>query len=214
MMAIRTPAATEELMADARMAKVMKARANRLIEEAFLAAAAGREGERRQWFALTTDNRAEKDVEKLLGEAGVTAWVPMRKRLVQCRKAQRRRERSEAIFAGYVFVRVVPCDEAFVGLSRVRGVAGIVAASGVAFPIRDKEMEALIGLVDAGWFDVKEIDGRLSVGSKVRIDAGAFAGFGGVLDGYVGKRSARVLAHILGGETAVIVPLAKLTKSD
>ena len=47
----------------------------------------------------------------------------------------------------------------------------------------------------------------------MRIDAGAFAGLAGVLDGYVGKRSARVLAHILGGETAVIVPLAKLTKS-
>ena len=214
MMAIRTPAADAELLGESAIAKVMKARANRLMEEAFLAVAAGQEGERRQWFALTTTHRAEKDVEKCLTDAGVTAWVPMRRTVVQCRKAQRRRERHEAIFDGYVFVRVVPCDEAFVGLSRVRGVAGIVAASGVAFPIRDKEMEALIGLVDAGWFDVREIDGRLSVGSKVRIDAGAFAGFGGVLDGYVGKRSARVLAHILGGETAVIVPLAKLTKSD
>lgn len=214
MMAIGKLAATDELMADERMAKVMKSRANRLMEEAMLAAAAGREGEARRWFALVTTNRAEKDVEKSLDEAGVTAWVPKRTRIVQCRRAQRRRERIEPIFSGYVFVRVVPCDEAFVGLGRVRGVAGIVAASGVAFPIRDKEMEALIGLVDAGWFDVKEIDGNIAPGSRVRIEAGRFAAFEGVMDGYVGKRAARVLTRLFGQEMAVTVPLAKLAKSD
>lgn len=213
-MAIKAPAATSEIMPEERMAKVIRARAERRMEEAFLRIAAGVEGQTRQWFALTTDNRAEKDVEKRLGEAGLTAWVPMRRTVTVRRGTRARREKHEPVFRGYVFVRVVPCDEAFVGLSRVRGVAGIVAAAGVAFPIRDKEMEALIGLVDAGWFDVREIDGRLSVGSKVRIDVGAFAGFDGVLDGYVGTRSARVLAHILGAERAVIVPIAKLTKSD
>lgn len=213
-MAIRTPAATDELLAESRMAKVMKARANRRMEEAFLRIAAGQEGERRQWFALTTDNRAEKDVEKLLDDAGVTAWVPKRKTLTVRRGTRARRERIEPIFSGYVFVRVVPCDEAFVGLGRVRGVAGIVAADGRAFPIRDKEMEALIGLVSTGWFDVKEIDGRLSVGSKVRIEAGRFAAFEGVMDGYVGKRAARVLTRLFGQEMAVTVPLAKLAKSD
>lgn len=214
MMAIKAPAAAEELLGESAMAKVMKARAERRMEAAFLAIAAGSNGEPRRWYALRTDNRSEIAVEKCLADAGVTAWVPRHQRVVVCRKSHKRRVKVEVTFGGYVFVRVVPDARSWVGLTRVKGVAGIVAADGVPFPIADKEMSDLIDLVDAGWFDVKEVDGHIAAGTKVRIEAGAFAGFEAVMDGYVGKRSVRVLAHILGKDVPVTLPLAKVAKSD
>ena len=214
MMAISKVEAVAEVMSESRMVKVLKGRAERRMEAEFLAVAAGHHGESRQWFALRTDKNAELAVEKCLADAGVTAWVPTRQRFTIRRGTRARQKKTEAIFSGYVFVRVVPDARSWAGLDRVRGVAGIVAANGVPFPIADKEMNKLIDLVDTGWFDVKEVDGHIAPGSKVRIEAGAFAGFEAVMQGYVGKRSVRVLAHILGHETTVTLPLAKVVKSD
>ena len=87
--------------------RVMKARANRLMGKPSSRSRLAGGRERRQWFALTTTHRAEKmwKVPHRRGRHGMGAdaqdggSVP---------KAQRRRERHEAIFDGYVFVRVVP----------------------------------------------------------------------------------------------------------
>lgn len=209
----------DEVLGDRSVEKALRQRAANRMQELYLAMASGAAGWeagepiRRRWFVLTVENRSEKDVEKSLSDAGIEAWLPMKKTEILVQGTRRIRNVERPVWLGYVFVSVVPCPEAFAGLAGVKGIRAILGTDIGPVAISAKEVNELMGLVKKGAFDEKRASQPFRPGSTVMIKSGPFAAFNAVLEGYVGTRAARVLVAIFGRVTPVELDLAQIGKS-
>lgn len=183
------------------------------MQEKFLAIAAGNEQSEKQWFVLKTANKQEKAVSKSVSNFGIETWLPMKSEARSVKYTRRSKKIEVPIFNGYLFVRVVPCVESWVGLSRVYGAISLIFGQNGAIIVNDKYMNDLRYLTEVGSFnDLKDFP-RYKNGERVSFPVGSAGVFEGVIEGYVGTRAARVLAFIFGQQRTIEVPLANLIKS-
>lgn len=181
----------------------------RRLQDKFLNIAKGAEGVEKQWFVLRTGHKREKDVYNSVESAGIEAWLPVKKAVQPRRNTRPAKEIEVPIFTGYVFVKVVPCAESWVGLSLIDGAVSLIFGQSGALVVSEKYMNDLMLLTDGGAF----ADVRYQDGERVRFPYGKAGVFEGVVQGYIGTRAVRVLSHIFGQETPIEVPLAKLCKA-
>lgn len=183
------------------------------MQEKFLAIAAGDEQSEKQWFVLKTANKQEKAVSKSVSNFGIETWLPMKSEARSVKYTMKKKVVQVPIFNGYVFVRVVPCAESWVGLSRIDGAISLIFGQYGAIVVSDKYMNDLRCLTDVGSFnDLKDFP-RYKNGERVSFPVGSAGVFEGIIEGYVGTRAARVLAFIFGQQRTIEVPLANLIKS-
>ena len=183
------------------------------MQEKFLAIAAGNEQSEKQWFVLKTANKQEKAVSKSVSNFGIETWLPMKSEARSVKYTMKKKVVQVPIFNGYVFVRVVPCAESWVGLSRIDGAISLIFGQYGAIIVSDKYMNDLRCLTDVGSFNDLNDFPRYKNGERVSFPVGSAGVFEGVIEGYVGTRAARVLAFIFGQQRTIEVPLANLIKS-
>ncbi|RBO89293.1 transcription antitermination factor NusG [Pseudochrobactrum asaccharolyticum] len=182
------------------------------MQDKFLAIAAGNDSSVKQWFVLRTAHRKENDVHKAVIDAGIEAWLPMKKAIQQRRHTRPSKEIMIPVFSGYLFVKAVSCAESWVGLSRIDGAVSLIFGQQGALVVSDKYMNDLMCLTDAGSFNEGRSLPHFKGGERVSYDLAGNV-FNGVVEGYVGTRAARVLSFIFGQERVIEVPLANLKKS-
>jgi len=214
MMAVK-PQSDDEVMGEASMRKALSARAERRLDAKLLAAASLNTVGDRHWFAVRSDHRGEIDLCTVLSDSRVDAIVPV-KQVHPTRRAGTRGGKvvHKPVLRGLVFVNLVPSDEAFAGLLRVRGVRELIGPPGRPLPIRDREMNGFMDLAQAGAFDERHLARGIKIGSRVRINVGPYADFEGILEGYAKGRTARVLTWLFGREMVVQVTLAHIEVSE
>ena len=183
------------------------------MQEKFLAIAAGNEQSEKQWFVLKTANKQEKAVSKSVSNFGIETWLPMKSEARSVKYTMKKKVVQVPIFNGYVFVRVVPCAESWVGLSRIDGAISLIFGQYGAIIVSDKYMNDLRCLTEVGSFNDLNDFPRYKNGERVSFPVGSAGVFEGVIEGYVGTRAARVLAFIFGQQRTIEVPLANLIKS-
>ncbi|WP_439273561.1 transcription termination/antitermination NusG family protein [Pseudochrobactrum sp. HB0163] len=202
---------TRILEAANRLASRDPDRIRQRIQAKFLKIAAGSEAAERQWFVLKTAHRKEKDVYNSVQDAGIEAWLPMKKQTRLVKYTTKKKVVEVPVFNGYLFVKAVPCAESWVGLSRIDGAVSLIFGQQGALVVSEKYMSDLMVLTNAGAFNEGAAMPRYAQGERVRFPI-AGSVFEGVLEGYVGKRAARVLSFIFGHERVIEVPLANLKK--
>lgn len=185
----------------------------RRLQDKFLHIAKGSEGVEKQWFVLRTGHKREKDVYNSVESAGIEAWLPVKTEMRTIKHTRREKKIETPIFSGYVFVKVVPCAESWVGLSLIDGAVSLIFGQSGALIVSEKYMNDLMFLTDGGVFDEGRGVADYKNGERVRFPLGKAGVFEGVIDGYVGTRAVRVLSLIFGQETPIEVPLAKLSKA-
>lgn len=189
--------------------------AERQVDARLLAAASMNVEGRRHWFALRVAQASEIGLCARLTDSRVDAVVPVKQVQVKRRfNAPSRKVVHRPVLRHLVFVNLVPSDDAFAGLLRVRGVAALIGAGGRPYPIGDREMNGFMELAQAGAFDERSTPTGLAVGMAVRIGVGPYADFRGVLQGYGKGRTARVMTWLFGREMVVDVKLAHLEKAE
>ena len=148
--------------------------ARRRIDERLLAAASVDVEGARRWFALRSAHRGEVALVDRLRAIRVDAVLPV-KQVQAGRRFQPRAAKvvHKPVLPGLVFVNLVPSDEAFAGLLRVRDVAAVVGKDGRPYPIGDREMNGFMDLAQAGAFDERNMPTGLVVGAAVKISVGA-----------------------------------------
>jgi transcription termination/antitermination protein NusG len=175
-----------------------------------LAAATISDSVNARWFALRTAHRSEIALCESLRDSHVDAVVPQKKVHQKRRAGCRGKFIHKPVLPHLVFVRMVPSNEAFAGLLRVKGVAAVIGSGGRPHPISEREMSDFMDLAQKGAFDERLTPTGWKVGSKVRIKDGPFADFKGVLEGYARKRGVRVLTHLFGQAVTVELTLAQI----
>ncbi len=166
-----------------------------------------------RWFAVHSLPRREAGAQQQLENQGFHTFLP------RCLKARRHARKLEnilaPIFPRYLFVVLDLDRDRWRSVNGTFGVARLVMMDGKRpQPVPRGVVEALIALTDDR--DVLRFDGggRLAVGQKVRILAGAFAEKIGLLQRLDDNGRVRLLLDLMGGPIGVTLPSAALMPVD
>lgn len=175
------------------------------------------EEKRPRWYIVHTYSGHENKVAKTLmqrvdsmgfKERILEVLVPTRE-MIKVRSGKKETVK-EKIFPGYILVRMVLDDEAWILVRTTPGVTSFVGAQNKPTPVRDDEVEAIVKFVD-----MKEpvFKSAFSVGEPVKINDGPFSDFLGTIESIdEAKGKARVLVSIFGRETPVELDFLQISK--
>ena len=131
----------------------------------------------RQWYAVYTRSRHEKQVEAMLRRQALETYLPLR------RAWSRRRDRRATVelpaLPGYLFVRCALYGEVRARIKMASGVIRLVENAGRPCVIPEAQIESL-RVVLARSFEA-ESHPYLNVGDRVEVVRGPFVGARGLL---------------------------------
>ena len=172
---------------------------------------------RPRWYIVHTYSGHENKVAKTLmqrvetmGFVGriIEVLVPT-KEIVKVRSGKKETVK-EKIFAGYIFVKMVLDDEAWLLVRTTPGVTSFVGTQNKPTPVRDDEVDAIVKFVE-----MKEpvYKAAFSTGEAVKITDGPFSDFLGSVESIdEGKGKVKVLVSIFGRETPVELDFLQVAK--
>lgn len=130
-----------------------------------------------RWYAIHTRSRHEKQVERLLSEKAIESFLPLRREVHRWK--DRYKQVELPLFAGYVFVRIVPEPEERLRVLRTVGVVRIVgfAQNDAAIPAEQIETLRRLMASDAPLHRHR----YLRVGQRVKVISGTLSGVEGTL---------------------------------
>jgi transcription antitermination factor NusG len=149
------------------------------------------------WFALQVRARHEVGVAAHLDGQGYEWFLPMYKS--RRRWSDRMKEIESPLFPGYLFCRFNPHNR--LPILKTPSVTQIVGYDHVPIPIDEEEIRAIRTLVASGV--PNQPCSFLTVGNRVRIEAGALRGIEGILMELKGKRRLVLSITLLQRSVAV-----------
>lgn len=166
-----------------------------------------------KWFCLKVERGREFAVEKLLSDANVEAFMP-REKWIKVRQGKTI-EGELPFFPNYMLVRIVPSEEAFHGLKRVKYVSDIVGGPNGYHAVSDGHVDVFKQICSDIAIPRIATDKTISDGDRADIVSGPFAGFLCLVVSVTWSRQARARVAIdLDGKVFEIdsMPLAFLKK--
>lgn len=170
-----------------------------------------------RWYIVHTYSGHENKVAKTLmqrvqsmGFEGriIDVLVPTRETIKV--RAGKKENVKEKIFPGYILVKMILDDEAWVLVRTTPGVTSFVGAQNKPTPVRDDEVEAIVAFVEQ---KDPVFKAAFSVGEAVKITDGPFSDFLGTIDSIdESKGKVKVLVSFFGRETAVELDLLQVAK--
>ena len=113
---------------------------------------------------------------------------------------------------GYVLVRMEMSDQGYHLISSINRVTGFLGPQGRPMPMRDAEVQAILGRVAEGE-EAPKLMISFEVGEKVKVNDGPFEGFDGMVEGVDDENQRlKVTVSIFGRETPVELEFTQVTK--
>jgi transcriptional antiterminator NusG len=113
---------------------------------------------------------------------------------------------------GYVLVRMEMSDRGYHLISNINRVTGFLGPQGRPMPMRDAEVEAILGRVAEGEETPRTLI-RFEIGERVKVADGPFEGFDGMIEGIdEGTQRLKVAVSIFGRETPVELDFTQVVK--
>lgn len=172
---------------------------------------------RARWFIVHTYSGHENKVAKTLmqrvdamgfKERILDVLVPT-KEIVKVRGGKKETVK-EKIFAGYIFVKMVLDDEAWLLVRTTPGVTSFVGTMNKPTPVRDDEVDAILRFTE---MKTPVFKSSFSAGEAVKITDGPFSDFLGSVESIdEEKGKVKVLVSIFGRETPVELDFLQVSK--
>jgi transcriptional antiterminator NusG len=150
----------------------------------------------------TIENGLEDDIEEVL--------VPTEE-VIEVRRGKK--VTSERRFMpGYVLVRMEMSDQGYHLINSINRVTGFLGPQGRPMPMRDAEVEAILGRVAEGE-DAPRTLIHYEVGERVKVNDGPFEDFDGMVEEVdEDTQRLKVTVSIFGRETPVELEFTQVTK--
>ncbi|CUH78926.1 transcription termination/antitermination protein NusG [Tropicibacter naphthalenivorans] len=113
---------------------------------------------------------------------------------------------------GYVLVHMEMSDQGYHLVNSINRVTGFLGPQGRPMPMRDAEVDAMVGRVQQGEEAPRTLI-NFEVGEKVKVNDGPFEGFDGMVEGVDDEaQKLKVSVSIFGRETPVELDFTQVTK--
>jgi transcription termination/antitermination protein NusG len=134
-----------------------------------------------RWVVASCQSGLEQTIRDSLQQQGIECWCPCERLRLPPRRGKPAVEIQRAIFRGYLFVRVFPDNEAFVGLLAASKLRGLMGRDGKPHLMPETLMQKLMLAAKKGQrkhMDVSSVPVVPDVlGKTVTIRSGPFADF-------------------------------------
>ena len=135
-----------------------------------------------RWYVVHTysgyENKVKASIEKIVENRGLghlifDLQIPVEKTVVEMENGETK-EVENKIFPAYVLVKMVMTDESWHVVRNVTGVTGFVGPGSEPVPLTEKEV---------AFFHIEhhEPAHKFTVGDKIKVVSGDFAGYGGAI---------------------------------
>lgn len=173
----------------------------------------------KRWYSVSVLSNFEKKVaeqirqsvaEKGLQDEIEEVLVPTEE-VIEIRRGKK--VTSERRFMpGYVLVKMDMSDRGYHLINSINRVTGFLGPQGKPMPMREGEVEAILGRVEEGEAQPRTLI-RFEIGEKVSVSDGPFEGFDGMVE-EVDEDNARlkVSVSIFGRATPVELEFTQVTK--
>jgi transcription antitermination factor NusG len=159
-----------------------------------------------RWYAIYVKSRTEKRVQQMLTEKGITAYLPMQKKLRQW--SDRKKLVEMPLMPGYVFVHITRLDHDRV--LQTEHVVCYITFEGKAAPVRDEDIDSLRRMLHQDQIKVELTREDLTPGEQVEILSGPLMGMKGELVQIKGKNKVGIRLQPVGYTVMVEVPISEL----
>ena len=150
----------------------------------------------------TTESGLEDDIEEVLVPTEEVIEVRRGKKVT----AERR------FMPGYVLVRMEMSDQGYHLINSINRVTGFLGPQGRPMPMRDAEVQAILGRVQEGEESPRTLI-HFEVGEKVKVNDGPFEDFDGMVEEVDDdNQRLKVSVSIFGRETPVELEFTQVTK--
>ena len=173
----------------------------------------------KRWYSVSVLSNFEKKVAEQIrtavAENGLVAeieevLVPTEE-VIEIRRGKKV-STERRFMPGYVLVRMEMSDRGYHLVNSINRVTGFLGPQGRPMPMRDAEVQAILGRVAEGEEQPRTLI-RFEVGEKVKVNDGPFEDFDGMIE-EVDEDSQRlkVSVSIFGRETPVELEFTQVTK--
>jgi transcription termination/antitermination protein NusG len=174
----------------------------------------------KKWYVVRAVSGSEKKVKQFieteinrlgLGEYISQVLIPMEK-VYQVRKGKKvSAERN--YFPGYVMIEAVLTGEIPHIIKQIPGVLGFLGSGGDAVPLREHEVQRILGKVDELSQKEEELNIPFIVGESVKVTDGPFSSFTGVIEEInQEKKKLKVMVKIFGRKTPLELSFMQVEK--
>jgi transcriptional antiterminator NusG len=174
----------------------------------------------KKWYVVRAVSGSEKKVKQYIesevSRLGLEEYVsqvliPMEK-VYQVRKG-RKISAERNYFPGYVLIEAILTGEVPHIIRSVPGVLGFLGSGGEAVPLRENEVNRILGKVDELSEKDEELNIPFIVGETVKVTDGPFSSFTGVIEEInEEKKKLKVMVKIFGRKTPLELSFMQVEK--
>lgn len=175
-----------------------------------------------KWYVVRAITGQEKKVkvqiESELERAGLLKFVPQilipTEKVFQIKNGKKI-SKEKSYFPGYIIVQAELVGEVAHIIASINGVVGFLGGKSTPTPLRQAEVNRMLGTVD----DVSE-QGEMMVepfivGESVKVNDGPFSGFSGVIEEVMDdKKKVKVMVKIFGRRTPLELNFVQVEKEN
>lgn len=170
-----------------------------------------------KWYVIHSqtghEERVKNGLEQRVKSMGLEekifeVVIPIREVVVV--KKGKKVKQKEKVFPGYILVRMILDDQAWLVVRTTEGVTGFIGAGLKPTPISEKEVQAIMKFVEQ---EQPKFKAKFSIGEAVKITEGPFADFLGSIESIDNERGKiRVLVSIFDRDTPVELDFLQVAK--
>jgi transcriptional antiterminator NusG len=175
-----------------------------------------------KWYVVRAITGQEKKVkvqiESELERAGLLSHVPQilipTEKVFQIKNGKKS-SKEKSYFPGYMMIQAELVGEVGHIIASINGVVGFLGGKATPTPLRQSEINRILGTVD----DISELGETMVepfiVGESVKVNDGPFSGFSGVIEEVMDdKKKVKVMVKIFGRRTPLELNFVQVEKEN
>lgn len=173
-----------------------------------------------KWYVVRAISGQESKVKAMmeteLQREGLTDYVPqilIPTEKVYEMKNGKKTSREKNYFPGYMIIQANLMGEVIPTIKSINGVVGFLGNHGIPTPMRESEVNRILGHVDEVNSHGESMEEPFIVGEYVKVNDGPFSGFSGVIEEVNDeKQKLKVIVKIFGRKTPLELNFAQVEK--
>jgi transcription termination/antitermination protein NusG len=173
-----------------------------------------------KWYVVRAITGQEKKVKAMIESElfrdGLTDYVPQilipTQKVYEIKKGKKT-SKEKSFFPGYILIQANLVGEVLPTIKSINGIVGFLGTAGVPTPLRQSEVNRILGEVDKNSEEVESYMEPFIVGEFVKVNDGPFSGFSGVIEEVnEEKKKLKVMVKIFGRKTPLELNYVQVEK--
>jgi len=173
-----------------------------------------------KWYVVRAITGQEKKVKAMIESElfrdGLTDYVPqilIPTQKVYEIKRGKKTSKEKSFFPGYILIQANLVGEVLPTIKSINGIVGFLGTAGVPTPLRQSEVNRILGEVDKNSEEGESYMEPFIVGEFVKVNDGPFSGFSGVIEEVnEEKKKLKVMVKIFGRKTPLELNYVQVEK--